>query len=565
MTTAPPRPSPSPRWDGLNEGFVSPARLQQWKQEHERVHPLGSPLGTPQQGPSTNRPAPERRNLSMDSYSNGNGTSPTKPTHRARPSFASFFSRKSSAMDDLPISSPPQAQSPPPAGAPMQQQQQQQQQTSTPPSSFGPQHAHLRRPSSSNHSRLMQQQQPAPPPQQPPAQQPQSMQGPPPPSQAPPPSQGPGGAGVPAQGPPLHPEIKSVVQLTLAHTHKVYFSGPLVRRIERQTDGQKPAKDEGWREVWAQLGGTTLSVWDMEEIQEASKQGRQVPPAYINVTDARYTNVLTLNTAGSNLYFFSCPSPEALVQWTAAMRLAAWEKSRLEEIYTAHLIRITLNDGRGTPSTLVNGRLEGWVRIRIAGQTDWKRMWMVISAGSGTAGHPDHASITSQGNERPESPNAPRRRRMSNLFSREKTPVSNLPAQALIQAFTSPKPRDRKKALLTMHTVSQAFAVYPERPELISRSTLMKLEGKLGEEEVAGILKGREAWLLVMPELEGANTRASEMLRWLIAIHDAFELYGRPKMYSWDPRDIQSMMFAYPIGPHRDVRLLVLLVSVQLY
>ena len=55
--------------------------------------------------------------------------------------------------------------------------------------------------------------------------------------------------------------------------------------------------------------------------------------------------MLTLNTAGSNLYLFSCPSPEALVQWTAAMRLAAWEKSRLEEIYTAHLIRITLNDG----------------------------------------------------------------------------------------------------------------------------------------------------------------------------------------------------------------------------
>ena len=90
----------------------------------------------------------------------------------------------------------------------------------------------------------------------------------------------------------MHPEIKSVVQLTLAHAHKVYFSGPLVRLIERQPDGQKPAKDEGWREVWAQLGGTTLSVWDMEEIQEASKQGRQVPPTYINVTDAVSAHIL---------------------------------------------------------------------------------------------------------------------------------------------------------------------------------------------------------------------------------------------------------------------------------
>ena len=244
--------------------------------------------------------------------------------------------------------------------------------------------------------------------------------------------------------------------------------------------------------------------------------------------------MLTLNTAGSNLYLFSCPSAEALVQWTAAIRLAAWEKSRLEEIYTAHLIRITLNDGefiaseppkdyefifligRNAPTPLANGRLEGWVRIRIAGQTDWKRQWMVISAGN-PLGHPDQGSISEQGHDRPESPNAPRKKRMSNLFSRDKNPGQpNLPARPMIQIFSSNRPRDKKKALLTIRSVSQAFAVYPERPELISRSTLMKLEGQLGDEEMAGVLKMREAWLLVMPELEGANTRASEMLRWII-------------------------------------------------
>lgn len=174
------------------------------------------------------------------------------------------------------------------------------------------------------------------------------------------------------------------MQLTLAHAHKIYISGPLVKHIERQPDGQKPARDEGWRDVWAQLGGTTLSVWDMKAIEEASKQGKQVPPAYINVTDAvsraypmyitmsnvscctkfvkvlgsitvvatpggppiKYSNVITLNTAGSNLLYFSCSSPQMLVSWATAFRLATWEKSRLEEIYTAHLIRVTLNDGK---------------------------------------------------------------------------------------------------------------------------------------------------------------------------------------------------------------------------
>jgi CCR4-NOT transcriptional complex subunit CAF120 len=84
----------------------------------------------------------------------------------------------------------------------------------------------------------------------------------------------------------LHPEIRSVVTLTHAHAHKVYMSGPMVRRIERLPDGHHPTKDEGWRDVWAQLGGTTLSIWDMKEIDEASKQGKEVPPTYINVTDA---------------------------------------------------------------------------------------------------------------------------------------------------------------------------------------------------------------------------------------------------------------------------------------
>lgn len=178
-----------------------------------------------------------------------------------------------------------------------------------------------------------------------------------------------------------HPEIRSVVGLTIAHAHKIYFSGPLIRKIERGADGQRPTKDEGWVEVWAQLGGTTLSVWDMKQIKEASQQGKEVPPAYVNTTDAvspcsisliatcsylqfvtvlgsitvpatpsqaaqRYTNVLTLNTAGSNLLLFSCPSPESLISWAAALRLSAWEKSRLEEIYTAHLIRIFLKGDR---------------------------------------------------------------------------------------------------------------------------------------------------------------------------------------------------------------------------
>ena len=38
-------------------------------------------------------------------------------------------------------------------------------------------------------------------------------------------------------------------------------------------------------------------------------------------------------------------------------------------------------------------------------------------------------------------------------------------------------------------------------------------------------------------------------------LHDAFELYGRPQRYTWDPRDPVSMMFGYPAGPYKEVRI----------
>ena len=38
-----------------------------------------------------------------------------------------------------------------------------------------------------------------------------------------------------------------------------------------------------------------------------------------------------------------------------------------------------------------------------------------------------------------------------------------------------------------------------------------------------------------------------------LGLHDAFELYGRPEAWTWDPRDPVSLMFGYPVGPQKDV------------
>ena len=176
----------------------------------------------------------------------------------------------------------------------------------------------------------------------------------------------------------------------------------------------------------------------------------------------------------------------------------------------AEFIILILYTGRTAPSTLVRGRREGWVRVRIAGQTDWKHLWMAVTSGS--------VRETSGGPPQPGTPPEPpqHKRRISSLFGRDNSQSQPPSAQPIIAFYTSPKPKDRRRPFLTMRDVTQAFAVYPERPELINKSTLMKIEGKIGDEEVAMTMRKREGWILVMPELETGVPQANETIRWLI-------------------------------------------------
>jgi CCR4-NOT transcriptional complex subunit CAF120 len=107
-----------------------------------------------------------------------------------------------------------------------------------------------------------------------------------------------------------------------------------------------------------------------------------------------YPFCFSLNTAGSNRILLSCPSEQIRTLFVSALRLSAWEKSRLEEIYTGHLLRTFVSGGRAPvvpPGTerpnwnepdggLVKGKMEGWVRVRVMGTIEWKRLWMVLSS-----------------------------------------------------------------------------------------------------------------------------------------------------------------------------------------
>ena len=160
--------------------------------------------------------------------------------------------------------------------------------------------------------------------------------------------------------------------------------------------------------------------------------------------------------------------------------------------------------------------MEGWARIRIAGQTDWKRVWMSVQEGTESNDKPVPGNNLAP-------TNATIKKKRASLFSRDTGARNDLFPKPVIAMFASTRAKDRKKPIMTVWDVTQAFGVYPERPELINRSTLFKVEGTFGDDDIAANLRLREGWVLIMPEIEG-NEQAKEMLKWVVGEFGSFLL-----------------------------------------
>lgn len=393
------------------------------------------------------------------------------------------------------------------------------------------------------------------------------------------------------------------------------MEGYLSRRDALGADGKglhpnDPKK--AWHLCFVQLSGTVLSVWSVAQMEQAAREGREVPPAYINVTDSfvdlvgnliedpnevpgsrgRYENVFALNSAGNNRILFCVEGVvgRRLVQaWVNAIRLASWEKVRLEEIYTGALIRARLGSVgstgtdnspmQGPPPAIANmnvasplaksGKMEGWVKARFMGSTEWKKCWLVLSKDKAEAGNSgggvrrlwnklggagDRSSVMSIASDK--NPTAPTTPGRSNSISGEPAEIEPPPgsngAPGIAQFFLAKKD---KKPFATMLYAAHAFAVYPSRPELVEGSSLFKVEGAFPNSQVLSATNRirQTGWVMIMPELEAGSRGANaEMMKWVIAFMDAYKLYGRPAGFIWDARDPLSAFFAYPIGQYKD-------------
>ena len=323
-------------------------------------------------------------------------------------------------------------------------------------------------------------------------------------------------------------------------------------------------------------------------------------PQFINVTDAIITssnpqqvpdhqNVLSISTAGSNRYLFEFQNTNVLRRWSAAFRIAIYERVALQECYTAALIarsRTAPNVRRlfaayhGALGS--KGKYSGWVRVRFSWNLKWQKCWAVVS---------DTPSSWFAGN------GAIHERLLYKFSSKQSL-------RGEVRFYESR--RDAKnKPIAILSNVFAAFAVYPEKSFLVDASTMIKVEGSLitGKSKLwrAGE-QYKDGFILLMPDdlptstsntsspagspvigasasgtfggssgsgssrsrfstspssffsalsgsspHKGVSSAAFEsMLTWLVAFYDAFNLYGRPEKLITDASKPESMIFAMP-------------------
>lgn len=421
------------------------------------------------------------------------------------------------------------------------------------------------------------------------------------------------------RGPPLtfkNSELRNALSLQAAQRYKIYMEGYLLVKNVTSVDGQpaeyRHEKFNKWTECFVQLAGTTLSIWEAAKL--ANTEQGLVHPSYVNITDAfvdfvgmyvdtslhgntsriTFYHVFALNSAGSNnmLFCYNIPPPcdsnyvesallpefqhlpehNAVIQWLNsghrllqawinAIRLASWEKVRLDEIYTGAIIRARLSamvsmsgseDELAVRTPLVRGRYEGWVNVRFMGSTEWRRCWMVLNDHHLEDEQPsfwrilrnkpgDRSSITFGS------------RGTSDNFDMPPPPPGTLGSLAVVYFYEYKK---AKKPFASLWHVRHVFAVYPSCVDLVEHSSLFKVEGCLPQCSLTSATHRprQTGWVMIMPESKVAQPRGdnAEMMKWIIAFMDAFHLYGRPNAFAWDARDPESPFFAYPIGPFRD-------------
>lgn len=149
--------------------------------------------------------------------------------------------------------------------------------------------------------------------------------------------------------------------------------------------------------------------------------------------------------------------------WINAIRLAGWERSRCNEIYTGTLLGLRepkpqgwlgYEGGLSNPGVPGSkGKFEGWLKIRLPGDTEWRRIWTVVLRGSGAA---------NAAGAKPETTKKAKRSSLLSFGKKADVPaqVDDLPGDGAFStiAFYGEKPTKKEQPLcIAQHSESRSL------------------------------------------------------------------------------------------------------------
>lgn len=303
-------------------------------------------------------------------------------------------------------------------------------------------------------------------------------------------------------------DIRSLVPYFHTYSEKLYVSGFLYKKNEFQPDG-KPFvysnSNKKWTKWWLELWGPVLKFWQAplttpppssteEVIQKElapspafidELKANQKVPNYINISDSiteleskplddsqklppfpyRYT--FALSTTRLNLFVLASPTLDSAKSWVAAIRLSCFEQSKLNELYSYRLLRgpaFTQSwydfhyDAKNPTTPKKSIFYDGYMQARLNYAKEWKRYYVVIMSEN---------------------------KKKKKMF--QKRPIINSLSDMSskdsghICFYLEKEDAKRKQPIIEIDDVSQVYAVWPEKPEIVEAGAggVVKVEGNI--------------------------------------------------------------------------------------
>ncbi|CAG8792576.1 42851_t:CDS:2 [Gigaspora margarita] len=319
------------------------------------------------------------------------------------------------------------------------------------------------------------------------------------------------------QGDQVAPDMRPVLHLFDVFSRKLYMEGYLCRQDILSNKGLQSTSNV-WSEFYAELCGSILNLWRIENNFDSGQLEIAQTPIVINVSNystdicspvldddgLQRNNVFLLSAGSGDKFYLQAANDSLLNLWVSAIRLSCYESSRLQEVYTATLLKRTGLREILSSTVLVKGKLEGYLQVQFTSTDEPKKYWVVVS---------DHRAED-------------KKKKADLAFAR---------GQALFY-----ETKKSKKPFMTLANVLKTYAIYPENPTMIDKTISFRVEGNLFPAKQTDSKPGD----FVNLSAESIN----EMAKWLIGFFDSFKMYGRPKELLYDFKDPISPFFAVPTG-----------------